>query len=181
MNQTVVLVALGVLCSCVLAALALLALFLLNKGNNGGDAYKGLPSTPDTSGMYPETRRMAEEIAKSKSNCWDYNHWARVTLPDQMRAGDRLQMDMEELKKKSGGKLTSKQKDDILAQARSYADKVVKAQYAELGKCPGDTWVETTDGNGTYEKVNLKDRLESMQPQIDRYKSLIVRTLESNM
>lgn len=180
MDQTVLLVVGGALCLCVLAALALLAFFVLNN-TKGGDAYKGLPSKIDTSGMSPQTRFVAEELAKSRSNCWHYNRYARVLVPDLLRAGDRLDQELVDLKKKSGGKLTSKQKNDFLARVRAYADQIFEVQRKELARCPADAWAETVKLDGTTERLVLKDALDKFQSQLKDYKDMFVKNVESNL
>lgn len=130
MNQTVVLVALGALCSCVLAALALLAWYVLSR-KGGGDAYKGLPSTLDTSGLSPVGQQAMAQLEGVKCDCWEFNNLVRVTIPRYIREFDA------QLKDTKGGKAMQKQARDMLDRMLAEFEPVRK-------KCP-DAWVEYPD------------------------------------
>ena len=46
----------------------------------GGDPFEGLPTTPPT---MPDRRLqpVVDHLFRMESNCWQANHWLRVTMP----------------------------------------------------------------------------------------------------
>lgn len=151
MDQTVVVVMLGVLCSCVLAALALLALFLLNKGT-GGDAYKGLPSTLDTSGLSQQSQEIMAQLLESKSSCWHFNHLARVTMPPYVRKLDKLQKDLPTIGL-----------NKFQAQSQELGNAMLRDTEEALRKCPDTMTATVKQPDGSTKTMTKQELLLSIK------------------
>ena len=80
-SKTAVLVsALGFFCVAALVIGLVVLLVTRDDGGGGNDVLKGLPTTPPTMAD-PRMQAFVDSTFRWESNCWQANHWARVTLP----------------------------------------------------------------------------------------------------
>lgn len=86
------------------------------------DPYVNLPQVPPRMGD-PEMQRKVDHLFYTRSNCWHFNHWARVTMPKIMEA------------------VASGQVLDPHAPE----DKMLRSMEA-LKKCPPGTWAHPPGG-----------------------------------
>ena len=99
--------------------------------------YVNLPLTPPRVGD-PDMQRQVDQLFYTQSNCWHFNHWARVTVPKIMEAvasGHVLHPDALE-------------------------DKMLRSMEA-LKQCPPGAWMETP-GSGRRIPVSLLPALSDV-------------------
>lgn len=112
------------LCFSVVAAFVL----FLVMTSGGSDPYKDLPTTPPR--VHPMFQDMINDVWATKSNCWHFNHWVRVTLTDALVA---MQVDVPALLMQ-GAKADVSNKAYMDYVARTYYPLYQKS-YKALQKC----------------------------------------------
>lgn len=136
MSTTLILV-LGVGCVCVMAVAALVLLIILNSGGND-DPYKDLPTSPPRT--HPWLQRYLEQMWASKSDCWHFNHWVRVTVTNAMvkfyndTRGDMFEKDF-------------RSKPAFIDMMARFAYPIVQRAHIDLNKCgPTATFIDHVTG-----------------------------------
>ncbi len=172
MNQTAVLVVVGIACMCVVIVLALLAFFLLNREAKSPDV---VPAGVDVSGLSPSSlASFGVQLSSARSNCPRYNQIAR-SFPSNEKKIIALVQEAVRLKQQTG-KVTQKQKDAFAAKMKPVVEEGM-ALYRELLECPENSYAEYTNKDGSVTRIDIRQQAEKMLQQSSRAVDDLINSL----